>query len=522
MTMLVTSVLCNNSTAAAEVVAEALAAGTDAVELRIDLWDDKPSVESLADLLPRRRWIAACRPTREGGHFKGDAMERLARLIAASRGCEGYIDFEFTDWQRRADIRQKLGLAVAHSAGGAPGKGRFRLILSAHDFEGRPKDPAALLAAMSAEVDVAAVKLAWRAEDICDNLIALELLRTARVPTIVICMGECGLLSRVLARKFGAFATYCAPAAGQETAPGQVTLAEMLGRYRWRSISRSTRVFGVIGAPVTHSTGATLFNACFDRHRIDAVYLPLLVEPSPEVLGAFLDGCQRRPWLDVGGFSVTLPHKAAVANWVGERIEPLAARIGAVNTLVADKDGFTGHNTDYAGALEALTGLPGCDRRGLGGLRVDVLGAGGVARAVVAGLCDCGCRVTIHNHRRARAEALAEQFGCACQAWERRGTDRSADLLINCTNVGMWPQVGATPVPAERLDPNTIVFDVVYNPVQTRLLGEAKRAGCRTIDGLSMFVAQAAAQFELWTGQGADRAFMRQTVEAELRRMTPP
>ncbi|MCP4248533.1 MAG: shikimate dehydrogenase [bacterium] len=338
--------------------------------------------------------------------------------------------------------------------------------------------------------------------------------QTGGVPTIALGMGDVGLPSRVLAKKFGALATYCAPSAGDETAPGQVTLEQMLDDYRWAAIDERTRFFGVIGDPVAHSMSPRLFNACFERENVNGVYLPLHVQADGDVLARFLQGCQDRPWLDVGGFSVTVPHKQAAAAWVGDRIEPLARRIGAVNTLVPREDGLAGFNADYAGALEAITGALKCDRAALADLRADVLGAGGVARAMVAGLRDCGARVTLFNRSADRAKVLADEFDCVCRPWSDRNRPSEADLLINCTSLGMWPEVDETPVSAERLAEPLVVFDTVYNPVQTRLLREAAAAGCRIIDGLTMFVNQAALQWAIWMGRStADKALMRRVVE---------
>ena len=561
MTLLVTSIMCERAEAAVVAAEEALRRGSEAVEIRLDRWEDGAAgLAELAKALPAGGWIAACRPTSEGGLFQGDTAERVALLLAAGRAGDGYIDFEFADWQRSANIRQKIRMAVADRAG--RGDGRLRLILSSHDFSGRPDDLAELAAAMGCERDIAGIKLAWTARDICDNFAAFDLLRGSRasssvvdgfpglnpapdvpgllrateegagsgarggavgesrtggVPTIALCMGEAGLPSRVLAKKFGALATYCARSAGDETAPGQVTLEQMLDCYRWAAIDEQTRFFGVIGDPVAHSMSPRLFNACFERENVNGVYLPLHVQADGDVLTRFLQGCQDRPWLDVGGFSVTVPHKQAAAAWVGDRIEPLARRIGAINTLVPGEDGLAGFNTDYAGALEAITATLACDRAALVDLRVDVLGAGGVARAIVAGLRDCGARVTLFNRSGDRAEALADEFDCDSRPWSDRHQPTEADLLINCTSLGMWPEVDATPVSADRFAKPLVVFDTVYNPTQTRLLREAAAAGCRTIDGLTMFVNQAALQWTLWTGQQtADKAFMRRVVERRL------
>lgn len=516
MTLLVTSILSDGPDRAAEAASASLKRGSDAVEIRLDGWDrDAGDFAALAVNLSAGKWIVTCRPQAEGGCFAGDSRERVARLLEAAICGDGYVDFEFAEWQRSANIRQKVRLAVAQR--GAGDDHEPRLILSTHDFNGRPDDPAALVAAMSAGQDLAAVKIAWQAQGIGDNLIAFDLMHEASVPVIAICMGEAGLPSRVLARKFGAFATFCAPSAGQETAPGQVTLDEMLDCYRWRSIDASTRVFGVLGDPVAHSMSPALFNACFRRQGINAVYLPLRVERAGDALGDFLTGCLARPWMHIGGFSVTVPHKEAAAAVTGDRTEALAARLGAVNTLVPVEGGWAGHNTDCAGALQAITEALDCDRASLATLQVDVLGAGGVARAVVGGLRQCGARVTVFNRNCERAERLADEFDCAYQSWDARAKQRGADLLVNCTSVGMWPEVEQTPIPAERFAEGLTVFDTVYNPLETRLLRDARQAGCGTIDGLSMFVNQAAAQFELWTEQKADRAFMRQTVASLLR-----
>ena len=519
MTRLVTSLLCEGPAEAARAVNQAFAGGTDAVEIRLDGWSGCGSTWApLAEVLPQRRWIVTCRPTSEGGYFRGDLDQRVSRLVEAAAHGDGYLDFELADWRRSAEARRKIRQAVAQpDTDNGP-----RLILSSHDYAGRPGDLAALLAVMSAEPDLAAAKLAWPAQDICDNLVVLDLLRGASVPLMAVCMGEGGLMSRVLARKFGAFASYCAPSAGAATAPGQVTLKEMLSLYRWRSIDESTRVFGVIGCPVAQSMSPALFNACFERDGLNAVYLPLRVEPSPEVLGRFLNGCAERPWLDVGGFSVTLPHIQSAAALVGDRIDALARRIGAVNTLVPVQGGFHGYNTDYTAALGAITDCLNCDRRDLAGLRVDLLGAGGAARAVVAGLRNCDADVTLYNRTAARAQALAREFGCNWRPWEQRRQRGGADLVVNCTSLGMWPDVDESPLQAEHLADQPLVFDTVYNPAETRLLREAKRAGCRTIDGLTMFVNQAAAQFELWTGHQADKPFMRQTIQARLQQTGRP
>ncbi|MFQ5489562.1 MAG: shikimate dehydrogenase [Phycisphaerae bacterium] len=517
MTKLVTSILASSPSAAATVARDVQARGGRWIEIRLDGWsatDD--DFDALAAALPPGSWIATCRSVDEGGHAEADTMTRVSRLIAAGLAGAGFVDFEFADWQRSANIRQKIQLAVTRNR--TPGTPPAGLILSAHDFSDRPDNPAALPAEIARQESAACVKLAWRARDITDNLLALDLLRASPVPAIVLCMGPAGLLSRVLAGKFSAFATYCAPQADAATAPGQPELDAMLRHYRFDKIGGDTKLFGVIGDPVAHSMSPVLFNACFDAHDQDAVYLPLLVAGDADTFNRFMAGLAERPWLDAAGFSVTVPHKQHAAAFLGDHVDPLAAQIGAVNTLVRRADGYFGHNTDHAGALDAITDALGCDRSDLADLPVEVLGAGGAARAIVAGLRHCGAHVTLFNRNATRARELAQAFSCRSKPWEDRGGDHDVRLVINCTPLGMWPNVDETPLPAERLEGQPVVFDTVYNPMETRLLREARLAGCVTVDGVSMFIHQAAAQYRLWFDEGLDKAFLRSVLTRQLSR----
>jgi len=232
-----------------------------------------------------------------------------------------------------------------------------------------------------------------------------------------------------------------------------------------------------------------------------------------------VNGLRERKWLDVRGLSVTIPHKQNALRYVeavGGDVEPLARKIGAVNTLTIDAGGqVSGHNTDYAAALDALTEAAGVGRGDLGDVPVSVVGAGGVSRAIVAGLTDVGARVTIYNRTFAKAEALAGQFACTARSLgELQRLD--AKVVINCTSIGMHPRVGETPVPAGLLKKDMVVFDTVYNPLETRLLREARELGATVVDGVRMFVNQAAAQFSLFCGLDAPRDVMRRVVLSRL------
>jgi 3-dehydroquinate dehydratase/shikimate dehydrogenase len=241
------------------------------------------------------------------------------------------------------------------------------------------------------------------------------------------------------------------------------------------------------------------------------------VGPSYESFKAFMAEVQARPWLDFRGFSVTIPHKENAVRFlreVGGELDPWAARAGAVNTLTLAPEGrLAGHNTDGTAAIQAICAGLNCPKGKLGGLQVAVLGAGGVSRAIVGGLTEAGSRITVFNRTEEKAKRLAEAFGCRHLPWDER-VRADAGLVVNCTSVGLWPNVDASPMPAEALKGGTAVFDTVYNPLRTRLLREASEHGCTTIDGMGMFVLQAEAQFRLWTGRDPAPEVFRQAAES--------
>ncbi|MEL7087166.1 MAG: shikimate dehydrogenase, partial [Planctomycetota bacterium] len=232
-------------------------------------------------------------------------------------------------------------------------------------------------------------------------------------------------------------------------------------------------------------------------------------------------------WLDYAplhfrGASVTIPHKANLLRFVKEQggeVEPLAATIGAANTLTQRDDGsLLASNTDYAALLDAVCEALSIGREALAGKTLGILGAGGAARAAAAAFTHYGSRVTVYNRTLDKAEALATQFDAEAFPMDRLGS-REHDILINCTPLGMFPQADATPLPKEKqslLGPGVVVFDTIYNPLETVLLRDAKAAGCLTINGAEMFVRQGAAQFELWTGRQPPLDVFRRVLEEKL------
>ncbi|MEO0475684.1 MAG: shikimate dehydrogenase [Planctomycetota bacterium] len=499
-------------------------AGADLVELRLDRFaDDRDSAAKLVDNCPLP-CLVTIRPNWEGGEYDGDDMHRIALIEYLGTTCTGpaYFDIELATYDRSANLRQKVMLVVDHP--GQPRPTDTGLILSSHDFNGRPADLIRRVKAMTEYGACRVVKLAWAARSLRDNLEAFEIISQRHKPTIALCMGEHGLMSRVLAKKFGALLTFAAIDHENGTAPGQPTIDELKSLYRWDALDEHTRVFGVIGDPVGHSMSPAIHNAGFDEVGFNGVYLPMRIPPEYEhfkaTVGSFL---AERP-LDFRGASVTIPHKQNLLRFVAEmngEIEPLAAQIGAANTLTVREDGsLYASNTDYAAALDSVCDAMQVEREELEGKRVAVLGAGGAARAVVAGFKAFGARVTVFNRTLEKAEALASAFDAHAAALDDI-INAEFEILINCTPIGMYPNEDATPYdftsqtqPVASNPP--LVFDTIYNPVETRLLREAKDSGCVTVSGAEMFVRQAAAQFELWTGQTAPSDRFWQVVLARL------
>ncbi len=463
----------------------------DLAEVRLDAlrdFDPAGAETALRSIIEGRPCpaVVTYRPTREGGMYEGDEGPRLEVLRQAARLGADYVDVEF-------------------DAVGDLGDVPTRRIVSRHDLDGAPDDLLELHTEMALTgADV--VKIAVTARHILDTAAVLRLLDWARVPTIALAMGERGLLTRVLAPKFGAALTYAPLDEGREAGPGQVPLSEMLDLYRVDRIGPATRVYGVIADPVGHSLSPAIHNAAFAEIDFDAVYLPLWVEGDA---AAFV---RTMAEFSFDGYSVTIPHKQNVMAGLDE-IEPVARRIGAVNTVQRHPDGtHFGTNTDWTAGIASIEAVVGKGR--LRGKRALIVGAGGVGRAMAFALTQAGAEVVLADIDQARAESLATDVGGGVVGLGPGigGPESGIDILLNCTPVGMHPKTDASPVPAEMLRKGLVVYDAVYNPSETRLLREAREAGCRTVAGIDHFVRQAVEQFELWTGRDAPVETMRQVV----------
>jgi 3-dehydroquinate dehydratase/shikimate dehydrogenase len=456
----------------------------DLVELRLDTVSDPSVAGALAGR--RRPVIVTVRSRAEGGAFAGSEDERRRLLSEALAQGADYVDLE---WRAHLDD-------VLAETGGR------RVVLSFHDFQTMPGDLPGIARAMrstGAEV----IKIAAKASRLSDCLTLLDLAESTpgAQRAVLIGMGPAGLSTRVLAGRFGSAWCY----AGMLSEVGQLTVPELLDAYRFRSIGDDTEVYGITGSPISHSVSPAMHNAAFRAAQLDAVYLPLPASDADDFV-------RFARTMGVKGASVTIPFKVSLFERVDEA-DPVARRIGAINTIRMQNGRWLGCNTDAAGFMQPLTdrGVP------LAGLRASILGAGGSARAVAVGLASSGASITVHARAREKAEAVAMLVSARVGPWPPEAG--SWDLLVNCTPMGMHPRLDQTPVARESLT-GTYVYDLVYNPGVTRLLRDAATAGCQTIGGLDMLVAQAHEQFHWWTGLRPAPGVMRAAAVSRLQEFT--
>eukprot|EP00879_Flechtneria_rotunda_P021947 GHRR01023144.1.p1 GENE.GHRR01023144.1~~GHRR01023144.1.p1 ORF type:complete len:350 (+),score=111.60 GHRR01023144.1:1201-2250(+) len=329
-------------------------------------------------------------------------------------------------------------------------------------------------------------------------------------------MGERGQITRLLAAKYGGYLTFAALSDARASASGQPTISQLKQLYGFDEQQPDMQLYGIIGNPVHHSKSPLIHNSAFRHISFNGVFVPLLVDD----LSHFLEAFQGH---DFAGFSVTIPHKEAAFKAVAS-CDPVAAQIGACNTLVRQADGtFKGYNTDWLAAISAVERViaAGCSNAAavtntserssssdnlvspLQGKTFLVVGAGGAGRALAFGAASKGAEVLIANRNKARAEALAAAIPGRAQVvdWDDLQAGKvSADVLANSTSVGMVPNVEETPVATEVVSKFKVVFDAVYTPRETKLLRDAAATGCLCVDGVAMFVGQAVEQFRLFTG----------------------
>jgi 3-dehydroquinate dehydratase/shikimate dehydrogenase len=447
----------------------------DLLEFRLD---------ALVDPDPERIVAASARPVVIT--CRGEGARPVELLRAAVRAGAAFIDAEPEQAARLGD------------------RGRTRLILSRHDFEGTP-DLDALLDTLRGEgADL--LKIVPTARGPADVTAVLRFLRERADGRLVAHpMGTAGVPGRLLAAVHGSAILYGSARAGAAAAPGQVPLRRLTEDYGLDRDLRGAAALVLLGGRLDHSVSPSMMNRCFRVAGVPALYVPWEVRDPAPVLAAFRAA-------GLAGAAVTIPHKERVATLVGELL-PDAARTGAVNTVWSDGDRLVGDNTDLPGSLDALRTV----LEGFAGLSAVIFGAGGAGRALAHGLAGEGARVRVVDLDSGRAARLAAEVGGAA------GSGAGPfDLVVNCTPVGQAPDLDASPVPPGLLRAGTVVFDAVYNPAETRLLREAREAGCRTVPGMAMLARQGARQVSRWLGVDLDPEALAMEGMAALRRIHAP
>jgi len=475
---LITASIMPSSEKDAIILLEKALAKSELAEIRIDLIPNLNLLE-ISNRFDKKRIIVTNRKKDEGGLFEGSEYERISPLIDAMKIGFGYIDIEYSSIDSlNSLISKKREL-----------KSRTNIILSYHNFENTPKNLKETLSKMG-NLNPDIVKIVAYANDISDNLIIKELISSTsnqNKKLISFLMGEKGEISRVLCASWGSYTSYAPLKGVGKTAPGQIPIEILNDVYRVNSINSNFDIYGLIGNPVKESIGYYVHNKLFSYYNIDAVYLNFLVDNIDEFMSSFKGHFK--------GLCVTMPFKENIIPYL-DAIDPIASRIGAINTIKKDKDGLFGTNTDWIGAVYSIEKLSP-----IKGKKVLILGAGGAGKAIAFGIASKQGEIIISNRDQKKALALSKNLGAETISWEKRN-DVDFDILVNATKIGMSPEENISPMEesffAKDLSGIT-VFDAVYSPIITKLLRMSKEQGANIANGLDMYIGQAMAQFELWT-----------------------
>lgn len=465
--------------------------GESFFEFRLDyLPNPKQALKGIREFLtanPQCTILATCRRHQNHGNFQGSIEEQLRILAGAVDHGARAVDIEI-------ETAEQPGVNLDEF------RGRVWLIVSWHHFEATPALGPVLKRLMRVPADAYKVVTTARKPGDIGRVLSLAE-NNHRTPMIVLTMGEVGFPTRVLSPLHGGLYTYAAPNCSEGTASGQVSARHLRHLYRIDRLTREARVYGVIADPVRHSLSPAVHNRAFQTRRMDAVYLPFLVDAH-----ALRDYFGFAKELPVAGFSVTIPHKQKVIRYL-DVVDPLARRIGAVNTVWRKAGKWRGTNTDAQGVTGPLS-----RRLRLAKSSVLLVGNGGAARGAAFALRDAGAKLAITGRNPDRIRVLART--CDAEALTpERAEKADFDAVVHATPLGMYPKVDGCFF-RDRI-PGRVVFDMVYNPLETALLRRAAEQGAEVIAGKEMFLEQAAAQFEIWTGESAPKTVMeRAFVEA--------
>jgi len=441
----------------------------------------------------RKKIILTIRRKSEGGKFLIKENKRIS-LLKALHTAPDFIDIEYTSLVNIKNIKSCLKLY------------RSKLIVSYHNLTKTDRKQIMSVYNGIKKLKPAIIKIAAFANDLSDNLVMFDLIKKAkkgRKKIIAICMGEKGEISRILGPMLGSEITFGSLAMGKESAPGQVPAEVLIDVYRANKL-KNPRIFGLVGRPVSHSKGFLIHNNLFRQLSLKNVYLNFLVEN--------LDMFMQDYTSIVSGMSVTIPYKQDVMKYL-HKIDPIAKKIGAVNTVLKKSSKLIGYNTDVTGALEAIE-----KKIRVKGKKVLLIGAGGVGRAIAYGISEKGGNLIILNRTVIKARRLGNELRCKYGGLDRLIRIKNVDIIINGTSIGMTPNINETPVHINLLRSiikknKTVVFDSVYNPIETTLLKDAKSLNLQTISGVEMFVNQAVQQFELFTGKKAPKQLMKSLLK---------
>jgi 3-dehydroquinate dehydratase/shikimate dehydrogenase len=467
-------------------------AGETFLEFRLDhLRQPKAGMEAVREFLAMHSdcvVLATCRRRQNQGRFNGSVDEQVRLLEAVAAAGAKAVDLEI-------ESAESAPAALAHLRTVGP------VIVSYHNFEATPAVDAVVRRMHRCPAD--AYKIVTTARKPSDIARLLGLLKPHdKTPIIVFSMGEIGFASRVLSPLHGGLFTYAAPSTAEATAPGQVSAHVMRHLYRFGKLSRTSKVYGVIADPVGHSISPAVHNRAFQARRIDAVYLPFLV-PSL-YLKDFMTLAADLP---VAGFSVTIPHKQKILRLL-DAVDPVARRIGAVNTVWRKAGRWRGLNADADAVVAPLS-----RHLRLAKSSVLLVGNGGAARSAAFALADAGSLLSIVGRNPDRVRALAK--ACGAEPLLREQLPKlHFDAVVHATSLGMHPHTSECFFP-DRI-PADVVFDLVYNPAETLLIERAREQRKTVIPGLQMFLEQAARQFETWTGESAPRAVMERAAREAL------
>jgi 3-dehydroquinate dehydratase/shikimate dehydrogenase len=464
------------------------------IEFRLDYLSQPAlglaKLKTFVEFHPEALIVATCRRAANGGKFRGSIASQVDVLAkAANLGCH-LVDIEL---ETAAQLKQSDFNRLRRSA---------NLILSYHDFRGTKKLEETFAKMQEHPADF--FKIVTTANSLYDNVVMMKFLeKYSHAHSLIgLCMGEQGVISRLLCVRAGSQFTFAAANPGEETGPGQLTARALRDVYRIDQVDAATRVYGVAGDPVAHSLSPAMLNTAFRRENVNAVYLPLHAKTMEDLMACVQD-------IPIAGLSITMPYKEPIVKEL-DKSDPWTTKVGACNTLVRSQDGnLYGFNTDVNGVVRPLE-----LRIRLQGARILVLGAGGAARAAVFGLKERGAEVSILNRTAGPAQKLAKQ--ARAKVINRTMLKKlEYDVIINATPAGMEGNRDPLPLAEQELKAKYF-FEMVYNPAETKMMKMASARGMHVIPGSEMFVQQGARQFEIWTGKPAPLIDMQRVVDHAL------